>query len=368
MLEQTATLADDEFRAQNILRGRYPAAMCRAAFALIQLRLRARDKFTLAHCMFFDREGLEMASRQEIARYRAGRLRHCGTIMDLCCGIGGDLLELGAQSRVRAVDQDRVRLEMARMNAGVAGLGAVDFIQADVRDVKPRADAVFIDPSRRLAGRRVRTSEAYSPPLSHVEAIRRCVEAVAIKVAPGIREQEIPPDCEIEFISAAGQCREAVLYFGPLVTARRRATILPGCHTLEDAPGGEIPVGEPGAFIYDPDPAVVRSHLLDPLSRQLDAWKLDPQVAYLSSDTCTLTPFARTYQVLECLPFKLKRLRELLLSQGFFPAEIKKRRFPIEPPQLQQRLKIRSGEQPVTLIATRIRDRPVVAICKRVRK
>ena len=95
MLAQAATLCDDEFRAQKILRAHFPAELCRAAVALAQLRRRARDKFSLADRMFFDREGLEMASRQEIARYRAWRLRYCEVILDLCCGIGGDLLELG---------------------------------------------------------------------------------------------------------------------------------------------------------------------------------------------------------------------------------------------------------------------------------
>lgn len=339
--------------------------MCRAALALVELRERARAKFDLADRMFFDREALEMASRQEIARYRAGRLQHCDTVMDLCCGIGGDLLGLAANSRVRAVEIDGVRLEMARMNAAAAGLARVDFIQADVRHIRPRADAVFIDPSRRAGGSRVRRGHDYSPPLSHVDEIRRAVPATVVKVGPAIDEGQLPEDCEIEFISAAGQCREAVLYFGRLATARRRATLLPGPHTLVEAGGSEIPVAPPGAFVYDPDPAVVRSHLLDPLARRLNAWKLDPQVAYLSGDIAVDTPFARSYRVLEVRPFHLKRLRQFLVGHGLYPDEIKRRRFPLEPPELRQLLRVRSGDRPVTLIATRLEDRPVVVICEK---
>ena len=248
--------------------------------ALAQLRRRARDKFPLADHMFFDREGLELASRQEIARYRAWRLRHREVILDLCCGIGGDLLELGIGARVRAVDRDRERLEMARMNAASAGLQTVDFIQADVRFIKPHGDAIFLDPSRRSGGRRIRAAEAYSPPLSCIEDLRRSVSALAVKVAPAIREEELPSGCEVEFISAGGQCREGVLYFGPLATTRRR--------------------------------------------------------------------------------------RKLLRREGFFPEEIKKRRFPMDAQELRKLLKTHSGEYPVTLIATRICEQPVVAICKRV--
>ena len=339
--------------------------MCRAALALTELREKARDKFELADRMFFDREALEMASRQEISRYRAGRVQHCDTVMDLCCGIGGDLVSLGAHSRVRAVEIDRVRLEMARMNAAAAGLARADFIQADVRHIRPTGDAVFIDPSRRAGEARARRAESYSPPLSHVQEIRRSVPATVAKVGPAIDEHDLPADAEVEFISSAGQCREAVLYFGPLVTARRRATVLPGPHSLVEEDGADVPVAPPGAFVFDPDPAVVRSHLLDPLARRLGAWKLDPRIAYLSADTCCATPFSRCYRVLDIQPFQVKRLRQYLRAHGFYPDQIKKRGFAVEPAELRQLLRVRSGERPATLIATRLASGPVVMICEK---
>ena len=365
LLAQAAAESGDEFQIQKKLRAHYPAQFCRAALALVLLRQKARQKFALADSMFFDRDGLEMATREEIACYRAARLDGYNTVLDLCCGIGGDLLALGARANVHAVELDRTRLEMARMNAAAAGLEHINFIQADVGTLRPRADAVFLDPARRQENRRTLRGDAYSPPLSHIEVIRQFTPEVLVKVAPAIDEEELPADCEIEFISAAGQCREAVLYFGKLATAARRATILPGRHTLTDTQTRPVPVGPAGAYVYDPDPAVVRSHLIDPLAHQLDAWKLDPQIAYLSGDHLHTTPFARAYQVLTCLPFHLKRLRRFLIGENMYPHEIKKRRFPLDSDDLRRQLKISSGAHPVTLIATRLADKPVVFICKR---
>ncbi len=316
--------------------------------------------------MFFDPEGLEMATREEIAHYRAARLDGYDTVLDLCCGIGGDLLALGVRARVCAVELDRTRLEMARLNAAAAGLANVRFIQADVCTLRPRADVVFLDPARRQHNRRTRRGIAYSPPLGHVEVIRQSIPNVAIKVTPGINESELPANCEIEFISAAGQCREAVLYFGRLATAARRATVLPGGHTLTEDQTQPVGIGPAGNFVYDPNPAVVRSHLIDALARRLDAWKLDPHIAYLSGDTLQCTPFARAYQVLTCLPFHLKCLRRFLLGENMYPNEIKKRRFPLESDELRRQLKIADGQNAVTLIATRLADKHVVFICKRV--
>jgi len=265
------------------------------------------------------------------------------------------------------VDGDRRRLEMARMYCAALELDAIDFIQADVRHLRLRADALFVDPARREErGRRVRGADAYSPPLSWVEEARRAVPDVVVKVSPAIDEREIPSDCEVEFISAGGQCREGVLYFGRLATARRRATLLPAGHALQSESGPQIPVAPPGSYIYDPDPAAVRAHLLDELARRLDAWKLDPHIAYLSGDVCHADPFARSYRLLTCLPFHLKRLRRFLLDAGLRPTEIKKRRFPMTPEEVRRRLRIDSGTTDATLILTRLADRPVCLICEKV--
>ena len=353
----------DPLRAQELLRRSYPAEMCRAGLALLELRQRGAKKFTRAQEMFFDREGLEMATREEVARYRAWRLRECGTLADLCCGIGGDLLALGQGRAVLAVDPDRRRLEMARHNSRVYGVAQARFITAEVQSLQLSADAVFIDPARRTGGRR-RRGEDYSPPLSWVTDLRGKIPQVAVKVGPAIPEQDLPTDCEVEFVSSGGQCREGVLYFGALATASRRATLLPARHTLEATPGPDVAVAPPGAYVFDPDPAVVRSHLLDELARQINAWKLDPHIAYLSGDDSVDSPFVRRYRLIRWQPFQLKKLRQTLRDEGLYPREIKKRGFPLEPPEVQRRLGLKPGGRPATLLLTRLGEKPVVLICE----
>jgi len=366
LLAQAATPKKQDLLAlQHRLRTQYPADLCRAAVALIEQRHRSTAKFTRAAHMYFDREGLEMATGEPIACYRAARLGAWDTIMDLCCGIGGDLLQLASQARVVAVDTDRVRLAMARMNAAVHGRSKIAFVQADAQTLKPQADLVFCDPARRQGQRRTRRGAEYQPPLSFILDLCRRVPAVVAKVSPAIPEEDIPPQAEAEFISFNGQCREAALYFGPLRQSQRRATLLPGPHILDDRQVPIVPVAPPGRFVFDPDPAVVRAHLIDQLAAQLNAWKLDPQIAYLSADQVIPTPFAQAFEVLHCRPFQLKDLRRFMAQEGYFPHEIKKRRFPMEPDVLRQHLKLRSGSKPVTLIMTRLAEKPTALICQR---
>ena len=369
--------ADGQLQLQERLRADYPAPICRAVIAMAQLRWAARDKFPRAACMYFDREGLEMATRDEVARYRASRFAGCDPIVDLCCGIGGDTLALAAHARVIAVDSAPLRLDMARMNAAAVGIdpGRILFVRADARRFSARAEAAFIDPARREAGRRVRSVEAYTPPLSCVADLRHTIPRVAVKLAPGIRAVDLPVDAEVEFISSARQCREALVSYPPLARTRRRATVLPGPHFLEESDSVTPPVAveSAGSYLYDPDPAVVRAGLIDRLAVHLDAWKLDARTAYLTSDGSAASPFAQAFRVLWDMPFNLKRLRRALAQQGQRAEEIKKRHFPIEPEDMRRLLAAKEdrGGDPlhaVTLVLTRIAGRPHAFVCERVGK
>ncbi|MDP9363647.1 MAG: class I SAM-dependent methyltransferase, partial [Chloroflexota bacterium] len=81
-------------RLGGTLRRNHPPDRVAAAFALHDLRLRARAKFARADEMVFTRAGLEQASAEAVARHRAVRFRGVGRLADLCTGIGGDLIAL----------------------------------------------------------------------------------------------------------------------------------------------------------------------------------------------------------------------------------------------------------------------------------
>lgn len=363
-LQQQAAAATD-LRQQQALRRDHPPAMCRAALALAELRRAAAPRLDGAAAMYFDREGLEMASRSAVARHRAVRLAGHGTVLDLCCGIGGDLVELAARCRAYGVDANPARVRMAQFNCAARGVGVGGLAVADVTVLRLRADVVYIDPARRDArGRHSRTGTAYSPSLGFATALAESVPNVAIRVAPAIDEAELPGGWEVEFVSAAGQCREGVLYRGPVAGARRRATVLPGGHSLTSSPGSAVPVAPPGAYLVDPDPAVVRAHLIDELARVLDAWKLDGQVAYLSTGAPRSTPFGRCYRVLAVRRYELRDLQAYLRREGLRPVAAKRRHFPLAPETVLQRLGRQHGDRPVTLVLTRLADAPSCLICE----
>src|SRR5215213_5985782 len=85
----------DPLRAQAELRRGAAPEHVAAALTQVMLRRKGVAKFgDLAERMYFTPDGLEQATRLPVARHRAARLRAASatTVIDLGCGIGGDLL------------------------------------------------------------------------------------------------------------------------------------------------------------------------------------------------------------------------------------------------------------------------------------
>jgi hypothetical protein len=352
----------EELALGTRLRERYPAELVAAALTQRELRVRAAAKFSAAGRMWFTREGLEQASAEPLASHRAGRYAGFGLVADLCCGIGGDLCALAPGRTALAVDLDPVHLRMARENAAVHGAVGVAVAQADVRDLRlPRSLAVFVDPARRVGGRRLPTGQS-RPPLAWCLELAAGVAAVGVKAAPGLPADLVPPGWELELLADRRELKEAVLWSPSLATTGRRATVFPGPHTLAARPGPAVPCAPPGAFLLDPSPAVTRAGLVEELARDLDAWKLDPQIAFLSADRPLTTPFGRLLRVDAALPWNLKRLRQLLRERGVGVVEVRKRGSAVDTDELTARLRLR-GDGRATVVLTRVADRPYALVC-----
>jgi len=220
--------------------------------------------------------------------------------------------------------------------------------------------AAFIDPSRRAGERRIFSLEAMDPPLSTLLTLLEQIPTLAIKTMPGIADEEIPPNAEVEFIAERGQMKEALLRFGALRTgAARRATLLPGPYHLDsNAPRRETPVSPPLAWLYEPDAAVIRATLVQHLATQLGAAQLDPTIAYLTSDHPVETPFARGWAVLRHGPFHLKTLNRWLRELNAGEVVVKKRGSAVDPDEFRRRLRTTPGGRPLTVFLTRVQGKP----------
>ena len=357
------------------LRRRYPEALARAALEIAILRREATSKFPFAERMYFTRPALEQATDYRVSTYRAQRFRPYERLVDLGCSIGGDTLPLAVLAPTLGVDLDPLRLVMAQANLAALGLEQhVGFIQADLTSVLPTSKStktgLFFDPARRAGGRRIYSVRDYQPPLEKVQEWRVHHPALGVKISPGVKLDELNAyQGEIEFISLHGDLKEAVLWFGPLMTAHRRATVLPGPYTMvaEPVPGNrtalppDLPLSEPRAYLYEPDASVLRAGLVKTLGQQLGAAQMDPDIAYLTADRLVATPFGRAWQVEDWFPFGLKRLRAALRERNVGQVVVKKRGSPLQPEALIHDLRL-SGDQQRLIFLTHLRGRPIVVL------
>ncbi|MEP0762707.1 MAG: class I SAM-dependent methyltransferase, partial [Chloroflexota bacterium] len=223
----------------DALRRDLPPDLAAAALTLARLRVRAAAKFSRAEAMFFTADALEQASGEIVSAWRSRRFAENGyaQIADLGCGIGGDALALAALPgvRVAGLDCDPLRLALALANLAAYGRAA-DWVRADLTDPLPLRGvrAAFFDPARRADGRRLFSVRDYAPPLDVIAGWH--FDALAVKLAPGVALDELVPytraGAGVEFVSAGGELKEAVLWGGELGFAGRCASRADAGETL----------------------------------------------------------------------------------------------------------------------------------------
>jgi SAM-dependent methyltransferase len=343
-------------------------ALAAAAMTQVELRDRAAAKFGAeAARMFFTRPGLEQATRATVAARRAARLAAGGVhrLADLCCGIGADALAAArAGIRVTAVDADPVTAAVAAANTEVLGLAAGATVAcADARTVDlSTVDGVFCDPSRRRGSSRVVDPRGYSPPWPFVSGLAGAVPRTVLKLAPGIDHALVPAGVEAEWVSVRGEVVEAALWYGPLATVPRRATLLPGGLTLTGSGTARAPVAPPRRYLLDPDGAVVRAHLVAEFAATVGGTLADPDIAYVYTEAPVGTGFARCFEILEALPVTVKRLRVALRERRIGRLTIRKRGSALDPDRLRRDLRLR-GDGEATLVLTRVAGTPTALLC-----
>ncbi|MFJ8021105.1 methyltransferase domain-containing protein [Streptomyces sp. NPDC096311] len=367
--EVRGTEPAQELAVATRLRRDHPAELVSAALGQARLRQRAAAKFGAedAERMYFTPNGVEQSTRTTVATHRARRLRSLGvrSVADLCSGIGGDAIALArAGIRVLAVDRDPLTVAVARANAEALGLAdLIEVREADVTEVGTEAyDAVFVDPARRGGRGRIFDPEAYSPALSWAVATALKAPLAALKIAPGIPHEAVPAEAEAEWISDAGDVKEAVLWFGT-EPGLVRATLLPGPRELRGRGLPDPAVREVGRYLYEPDGAVIRAHLVAEVAEEVDGGLVDETIAYITADELRPTPYAAAYEITDRLPFNVKKLKALLREREVGVLTVKKRGSAVEPEELRKKALPKShGPHSATVFLTRVAGAPTMLL------
>lgn len=365
-----------------------------AAGLMTQKRLqgRARDKFgEFAEGMLFTPDGLEQASRLEVAATHAGRYAAASlaTVHDLGCGIGSDAMAMSALGvTVHGVDADPLTAAIADVNLrpwpdSRARTGVAEDYEAPLDPLRSRA-GVWLDPARRTPGvadrsgrtRRVFRLDEISPSWDFVLSVARDVPATGAKLSPSLPHDIPPLGTEAQWTSWQGTVLECTVWWGPLVKeAGRSARVLrKGAppveidqRSCEEDPGVAHSLDDTGTWLYEADRAVTRAGLIGTVTGAVSGIELEAGLGYVTSDQAVDLGHARRYEVLEAMPFTVKGLRTWLRERGITGLTVKKRGIRLDEDQLRKQLKIGRGAgsgESATIVLTRVGGDQVVLVVR----
>ncbi len=137
--------------------------------------------------------------------------------------------------------------------------------------------------------------------------------------------------------------------------------------SLDDNDGiPDLPITGPRAYIHEPDGAIIRAGLVGLLGEPLGATKIDPDIAYLTGDTPSTDTRARSFAVLDSMPFALKKLKTRLQELKCGRVVVKKRGSPLSPDELIKALAIKGDGRELTVILTHLDGAHSAIICQEV--
>ncbi len=261
-----------------------------------------------------DKPGLRFATPEEVAEYRAKRLR-CDILADISCGIGGQTIAFAKQcTKVFAIDLDPVKIKHAKENCRRYGITNVEFFCGDALSKEiiekiPEVDVVFSDPARPPSEER-RDINNLQPPIDKVmEAYSTKTSNFVFEVPPKLTPDRIPFSCEKEYLSLKGKLNRLNLYFGNLNQCEISTITLPSenrlCFTESKTTIEEAT--ELDKYAFEPDPVILQAGLMGELIDRLDiatdslkAYMIDNKRMLLTSNNNYEHPFFKNkYQIVD---------------------------------------------------------------------
>lgn len=389
------------------LREAFPPEICAQALSVAELRTKAKSKFgSGAANLFATRDGLEQASRVSVADWRASIVKNAGIelVIDLGCGIGADSMALiRAGISVIGIELDQTTASYAAKNFKLAAAGhslpiAETFIGDATKNVSQLADlgqklvgekskvAFFIDPARRVSGRRTWRVQDLQPSWDFVSAMLDSGVNTVVKLGPGFEKSLIPANASATWVSADNQLVETTVYSAglleralekgvvcgfdntklascqPVSPAIRAAVVLPkniwfanqlspnsAAKTTGAVDNGQLV----GKYLYELDGCVTRAGLSEVVAAEIGGFQLGESAAYLCSQYLVDTSFASVFSILGEFDYSIKRLKSWARQHEIGVLEIKKRGVDIDPALLRKQLKL-SGKNTASVVITRI--------------
>lgn len=296
---------------------------------------------------------IEQASSATTAAYKASLVEEGEKLIDLTGGFGVDSFFFARKSsRVLHCELNAELSDIARHNARQLGQHNIDFICADgvghlLSLPAGSFTTAFIDPSRRVKTQKVFRLEDCEPNILAVqdELLDRC-QRVLVKTSPlldlSLTLAQLKHVCEVHIVSIKNECKELIFVMeagfegSPTLSAvllneeEKKLSF-----QREEESGAALRLGEPGAYLYDPDVALLKAGVFKWISSRFDLFKLHQNTHLYTSAVLDRSFPGRVFRVMKVLAYK-----DFKKEKGGHAANVIAKNFPLSVSELRKKHKI----------------------------
>lgn len=337
---------------------------------------------------FPPRLALEQCSGEVAARYKSSVVKRllpkgATAMVDLTGGLGVDFSFIAPWFKQAVYVERQAELcRLATHNFPLLGLSDAQIVNADgvdyLRQMEQPIDLIFIDPARRSeTGKKVVFIEDCEPNVCELcSLLTEKAKYVVVKlstmldVTASVRSLRCVK--EVHVVASGGECKDLLLVLKKGVdNAQEQPTYYVSegeCSVqfnAEEEQHAMVTYAQSlGKYLYEPGAAVMKAGAFKLMSQRYAIEKLHVNTHLYTSSKLTECFPGRTFEVVQCLGFNKKDLKQLAAYGN--KANLTIRNFPSSVASLRKKLKLKEGGS-IFLFATTIADNQhVLIVCKKI--
>lgn len=321
---------------------------------------------------------LEQTSSEVTAKYKAS-LTYGKAMIDITGGLGIDTFYFSERfDEVIHLEINAGLSEIAAHNFEKLGSKNIKTISSDglkfLKNTKKTFDWIYLDPARRDDyGGKVFLLDHCTPNVTeNLYLFFQKSNNILIKTSPlldisaGIKE--LRNLAEIHIVSVNNEVKELLWV---LKNGHSEKILLKTVNFQKkedqyfegkfDPEPQQAPISLPAKYLYEPNPAVMKSGLFAEIAIQTETSKLHVSSHLYTSDLLLVFP-GRRFEITQVLPYS-KKLKK---HPAFKKANVTTRNFPKQVSELRKEMKIADGGDNYLFFTTNLNNEKIVLVCKKI--
>lgn len=306
--------------------------------------------------------------------------------IDLTCGLGVDSWHFSHSfEKVVSVEKDPFLAGLAVYNFNRLGRSNISVVNDSAEHFAenysgPKADLIYVDPSRRSGGKKVFLFGDCLPDVTQLlPRLRQLAGRIVIKASPLFDVEEafrLFEGCQVQVVSVENECKELLICLDG-EASEEAGTVKITMIGKQSKPkefvfktgqykAGESACKESGqrnivadfsryGFVYIPDAAFYKSRMLPALAANVysgtDAVATGEGGVILSNEPLPDFP-GQSYRIRSVLPYRPKHIKAFLQKNGIDGFTLLKRNFPYETSTIRKAVGLKEGESGTLLFTS----------------